>query len=367
MIKIICVCGARPNFMKVAPIMQAFEAAGNFETLLVHTGQHYDENMSRLFFDDLGIPRPDINLEVGSASHAVQTGEIMKRFEPAVLDFKPDYVLVVGDVNSTIACGLVAVKLGVKLIHVEAGLRSFDWTMPEEINRILTDRISDLLFVTEQSGLDNLAKEGIDSDKVHFVGNVMIDTLMANRERAKKSDILGRLGLKEKGYAAITLHRPSNVDDLNKFAEIIAAFEEIQKEIKLVFPMHPRTRSNIKGSELERRIEAMSNFILLEPVGYLDFLCLMSNAALVITDSGGIQEETTILGVPCMTLRENTERPVTITEGTNHLAHITTDDILKNYREIRDGGTGNSYGVPKLWDGKAAGRIATIIAKQSGF
>jgi UDP-N-acetylglucosamine 2-epimerase (non-hydrolysing) len=239
--------------------------------------------------------------------------------------------------------------------------------MPEEINRILTDRISDLLFVTEQSGLDNLAKEGIDSDKVHFVGNVMIDTLMANRERAKKSDILGRLGLKEKGYAAITLHRPSNVDDLNKFAEIIAAFEEIQKEIKLVFPMHPRTRSNIKGSELERRIEAMSNFILLEPVGYLDFLCLMSNAALVITDSGGIQEETTILGVPCMTLRENTERPVTITEGTNHLAHITTDDILKNYREIRDGGTGNSYGVPKLWDGKAAGRIATIIAKQSGF
>ena len=298
MIKIICVCGARPNFIKIAPLMQAFKENGNFDVLLVHTGQHYDENMSKLFFDELGIPRPDINLEVGSESHAVQTADIMKRFEPVVLDFKPDYVLVVGDVNSTIACGLVAVKLGVKLIHVEAGLRSFDWTMPEEINRILTDRISNLLFVTEQSGLDNLAKEGVDSDKVHFVGNVMIDTLMANRERAKKSDILNRLGLKEKGYAAITLHRPSNVDDLDKFAEIITAFEEIQKEIKLVFPMHPRTRSNIKGSELERRIEAMSNFILLEPVGYLDFLCLMSNAALVITDSGGIQEETTILSVP---------------------------------------------------------------------
>ena len=363
MIKIICVCGARPNFMKIAPIMRAFEAAGNFEPLLVHTGQHYDENMSRLFFDDLGIPRPGVNLEVGSASHAVQTAEIMKRFEPVVLDFKPDYVLVVGDVNSTIACGLVAVKLGAKLIHVEAGLRSFDWTMPEEINRILTDRISDLLFVTEQSGLDNLAKEGIDSNKVHFVGNVMIDTLRANRERAKKSDILNRLGLKEKGYAAITLHRPSNVDDLDKFAEIIAAFEEIQRDLKLVFPMHPRTRNNIRGSRLERRIEAMSNFILLEPVGYLDFLCLMNNAALVMTDSGGIQEETTILGVPCMTLRENTERPVTITEGTNRLVHVTAEDILRKYRQIMNEGP-KYRKIPKFWDGKAAERIAKIIADE---
>ncbi len=362
MIKIICICGARPNFMKIAPVMRAFETAGNFEILLVHTGQHYDENMSRLFFDDLGIPRPDINLEVGSASHAIQTAEIMKRFEPVVLDFKPNYVLVVGDVNSTIACGLVAVKLGVKLIHVEAGLRSFDWTMPEEINRILTDRISDLLFVTEQSGLDNLAREGIDSDKVHFVGNVMIDTLMANRERAKKSDILSRLGLKEKGYAAITLHRPSNVDDLDKFAEIITAFEEIQKDLKLVFPMHPRARSNIKGSELERRIEVMRNFILLEPVGYLDFLCLMSNAAFVMTDSGGIQEETTILGVPCMTLRKNTERPVTITEGTNRLVdEISCEGIVKCYRRIRQNGQKGGR-VPRFWDGKAAERIAKIIA-----
>jgi len=349
--------------MKIAPVMRAFKAHGNFQTLLVHTGQHYDENMSRLFFEDLGIPRPDINLEVGSASHAIQTAEIMMRFEPVVLDFKADYVLVVGDVNSTIACGLVAAKLGVKLIHVEAGLRSFDRTMPEEINRVLTDSISDLLFVTEQSGVDNLRNEGINSDKVHFVGNVMIDTLMANREKAQKSDILSRMGLEDKGYAVITLHRPSNVDDIDKFAEIITAFEEIEKEMKLVFPIHPRTRNNIRSSELEKRVEAMSNLILIEPVGYLDFLCLMSNAALVITDSGGIQEETTILGVPCMTLRENTERPVTIAEGTNRLVHITTEDIIKNYREIRDSSQDNASSIPKFWDGKAAGRIAKIISE----
>ena len=362
-IRIICVCGARPNFIKIAPIMRAFKENGNFDALLVHTGQHYDENMSKLFFDELGIPRPDINLEVGSASHAVQTAEIMKRFEPVVLDFKPDYVLVVGDVNSTIACGLVAVKLDVKLIHVEAGLRSFDRTMPEEINRVLTDCISCLLFVTEQSGVDNLRNEGINSAKVHFVGNVMIDTLLANREKAQKSDILNRLGLKKKDYVAITLHRPSNVDDLDKFAEIITAFEEIQKETKLVFPMHPRTRSNIKGSELEGKVEAMVNLLLVEPMGYLDFLCLMSNAALVWTDSGGIQEETTILGVPCMTLRENTERPVTITEGTNRLVHISTEDILRNYNKIKSAGFKAEGRIPKLWDGKAAERIARIIAE----
>ena len=361
MIKIICVCGARPNLMKIAPLMKAFSQSGKFQTLLVHTGQHYDENMSRLFFDELDIPKPDMNLEVGSASHAVQTAEIMKRFEPVVLDFKPDYVLVVGDVNSTIACGLVAVKLGVKLIHVEAGLRSFDRTMPEEINRLLTDSICDLLFVTEQSGFDNLAREGIDSNKVHFVGNVMIDTLMANRERAKKSDILNRLGLVEKGYAAITLHRPSNVDDIDKFTEIIAAFEEIQKDLKLVFPMHPRTRNNIRRSNLEKRIEAMTNLILLEPIGYVDFLHLMSNAALVMTDSGGIQEETTILQIPCMTLRENTERPVTVTEGTNRLVHIETEDILKHYNEMKAHNFEAKGRIPKFWDGKAAERIARII------
>ncbi|MCK4752004.1 MAG: UDP-N-acetylglucosamine 2-epimerase (non-hydrolyzing) [Planctomycetes bacterium] len=361
MIRIICVCGARPNFMKIGPVMRAFHASGKFETLLVHTGQHYDEKMSKLFFDELGIPKPDVNLEVGSASHAVQTAEIMKRFEPVVLEFKPDYVLVVGDVNSTVACGLVAVKLGVKLIHIEAGLRSFDRAMPEEINRIVTDSISDLLFVTEQSGIDNLNNEGISSEKVHFVGNVMIDTLMANRKKAQQSDILEHLGLEKGCYAAVTLHRPSNVDDIDKFSEIITAFEEIAKDMKLVFPIHPRSRNNLKGTVLENRIDAMSNLILLEPVGYLDFLCLMSNSALVITDSGGIQEETTILGVPCMTLRENTERPVTITEGTNRLVQTKTEDILKNYREISEAGGDSEHNIPKFWDGKAAERIAGII------
>ena len=365
MIKVICVGGARPNFMKIAPLMRAFKEHGNFDVLLVHTGQHYDENMSKLFFDDLKIPRPDINLEVGSGTHAVQTAEIMRRFEPVVLDFKPDYVLVVGDVNSTIACGLVAVKLYVKLIHVEAGLRSFDRTMPEEINRLLTDSISDLLFVTEQSGIDNLKKEGINSEKVHFVGNVMIDTLLANREKAQESDVLQRLNLSPKEYGVITLHRPSNVDDTKKLGEIIGAFEEIQKEMKLVFPIHPRTRNNIKGSELEKRMEAMDNLLLLEPVGYADFLCLMSNSMLMLTDSGGIQEETTILKVPCMTLRKNTERPVTIAQGTNRLVHISADDIVKHYREIRAGGKEDTYSAPKLWDGKAAERIARIIAGRS--
>jgi UDP-N-acetylglucosamine 2-epimerase (non-hydrolysing) len=349
--------------MKIAPVMRALKARGGFETLLVHTGQHYDDNMSKLFFEELDVPEPDLNLEVGSDSHAAQTAEIMKRFEPVVLDFKPDYVLVVGDVNSTIACGLVAVKLGVKLIHVEAGLRSFDRTMPEEINRVLTDSISDLLFVTEQSGIDNLRNEGIDSEKVHFVGNVMIDTLMACREKAQKSDILKRLGLSPKDYAVITLHRPSNVDDMEKFRQIIAAFEEIQKQMKLVFPIHPRARNNIKGTDLEKRVEATENLLLLEPVGYLDFLCLMSNAALVMTDSGGIQEETTILGVPCMTLRKSTERPVTITEGTNRLVHTTTEDIINSYHELVEQSKDFHPATPKLWDGKAAERIVRFIVQ----
>ena len=363
-IEIICVCGARPNFMKIAPIIRAFEENGNFETLLVHTGQHYDENMSKLFFEELNIPKPDINLEVGSSSHALQTAEIMKRFEPVVLEFKPDYVLVVGDVNSTIACGLVAVKLGVKLIHVEAGLRSFDRTMPEEINRLLTDSISDLLFVTEHSGIDNLRNEGIGEEKIHFVGNVMIDTLMANMQKAQKSDVLNQMGLSGENFGVITLHRPSNVDDIKNLEQIIAAFEEIQKELKLIFPIHPRTRKNINGTGLGKRIEAMGNLLLIDPVGYLDFLCLMSNAYLVITDSGGIQEETTILGVPCMTLRENTERPVTITEGTNRLVHVTTDDILSSYYEISNVHNSIKHCIPKLWDGKAAKRIAQIIAEK---
>jgi UDP-N-acetylglucosamine 2-epimerase (non-hydrolysing) len=362
MIKIICVCGARPNFMKIAPLMKAFNRRTDFKTLLVHTGQHYDAKMSHLFFDELKIPKPDINLEVGSGSHATQTAEVMKRFEPVVLEFKPDYVLVVGDVNSTIACGLVAVKLGVKLIHVEAGLRSFDRAMPEEINRILTDSISDVLFVTEQAGVDNLKKEGVNSGKVHLVGNVMIDTLLANREKAEQSDILEKLSLSKKGYAVITLHRPSNVDDITNLEKIISAFEVIQNDLKLVFPIHPRTKKNIEGSSLQSRVSAMQNLILLEPAGYLDFLKLTANAALVMTDSGGIQEEATILGVPCMTLRENTERPVTVKEGTNRLVHIDTGDILKHYNQIKADHFEGKGKIPKYWDGKAAERIAEIIA-----
>jgi len=361
MIKVICVCGARPNFMKIAPIMKAFNESGKFETLLVHTGQHYDEKMSKSFFDELEIPKPDINLEVGSGSHAVQTAEVMKRFEPVVLDFKPDYVLVVGDVNSTIACGMVAVKLGVKLIHVEAGLRSFDRTMPEEINRVLTDCISDLLFVTEQSGIDNLKNEGVDSDKVHLVGNVMIDTLLANKGKAEQSNVLEKMGLKKKGFAVITLHRPSNVDDMVNLSKIITAFEVIQKDLKLIFPIHPRTMRNIEGSDLKGRVTAMENLILMEPVGYLDFLKLTANAAVVITDSGGIQEETTILRIPCMTLRENTERPVTITEGTNRLVHIDTEDILKHYNEIKSANYSAKGKSPQLWDGKATQRIVEVL------
>ncbi len=351
--------------MKIAPLMKAFSVNGKFDTLLVHTGQHYDEKMSKSFFDELEIPKPDVNLEVGSGSHAVQTAEVMKKFEPVVLDFKPDYVLVVGDVNSTIACGLVAVKLGVKLIHVESGLRSFDMTMPEEINRVLTDRISDLLFVTEQSGIDNLKNEGVDERKIHFVGNVMIDTLLANKQKADKSDILKKLDLTPKGYAVVTLHRPSNVDDMVNLKKIVAAFEVIEKDIKLVFPMHPRTKNNIKGTDIGRRVDAMKNFIILDPVGYLDFMCLTSNAAIVMTDSGGIQEETTILGVCCMTLRENTERPVTVTEGTNRLVHIETDDILKNYNQIKKLKFNVHGRIPQYWDGKAADRIAEILIDQN--
>ncbi len=347
--------------MKISPLMKVFKANGRFETLLVHTGQHYDENMSKWFFDDLEIPRPDINLEVGSGSHAAQTADIMKRFEPVVLEYKPDYVLVVGDVNSTIACGLVAVKLGVKLIHVEAGLRSFDQSMPEEINRILTDRISNLLFVTEQSGINNLKNEGIDQHRIHLVGNVMIDTLLANREKAKKSTILHKLKLSAKQYGVITLHRPSNVDDPKQFEIILRAFDEIQQDLKLVFPIHPRSHKNINSPNLQKLVEKMANLLLIEPVSYLDFLCLMSQAALMITDSGGIQEETTILGIPCLTLRKSTERPITIEQGTNRLVPLTTEGIVNSFRAIIAEDKDNICKIPELWDGKAAERIVKII------
>jgi UDP-N-acetylglucosamine 2-epimerase (non-hydrolysing) len=360
-VRIINVCGARPNFMKVAPLMRAFATRPGVEARLVHTGQHYDEAMSQTFFNDLGLPRPDINLEVGSASHAVQTALLMQRFEPVVEQQLPDAVLVVGDVNSTIACGLVAAKLQVPLLHVEAGLRSFDRTMPEEINRVLTDALSELLFVTEPAGVANLQREGIAPDKIHLVGNVMIDTLLACRQRAARSDVLARLGLAAGQYAVLTLHRPANVDDPAVLGPILDALEEIQRTLPLVFPAHPRTRGNLERIGLLDRLQRMAGLRLTEPLGYLDFLRLMSEAAVVLTDSGGIQEETTVLGVPCLTLRENTERPITIEQGTNQLVGLDPARILAAFRQLRERRAVPR--VPELWDGRAAERIADIVVR----
>ena len=361
--KIINVAGARPNFMKIAPLMDAFAATEGIEPMLVHTGQHYDETMSDLFFRQLGIPEPDINLGVGSASHAVQTAEIMRAFEPVVLDEKPDAVLVVGDVNSTIACGLVAVKLGVALIHVEAGLRSFDRAMPEEINRILTDAISDMLFVTEKSGRENLLNEGVAESKIFLVGNVMIDTLLKNKAKADASGILDEMGLEAGQYAAMTLHRPANVDDAVVFARLLDAIDVIQSDMPVVFPIHPRTRKNLTSLGLADRVEGMTALRLLDPIGYLDFLKLTSSARLVLTDSGGIQEETTILKVPCLTLRDSTERPITAEVGSNTVVGTESEAIVSAYRKIMDGSARRAE-IPDLWDGQAARRIAGILAEK---
>jgi len=351
--------------MKIAPLMEAFAATDGIEPLLVHTGQHYDEKMSDLFFRQLGIPEPDINLEIGSASHAVQTAEIMKAFETVVIDEQPDAVLVVGDVNSTIACGLVAVKLGVTLIHVEAGLRSFDRAMPEEINRVLTDSISDVLFVTEKSGCENLLNEGVAEERIFLVGNVMIDTLLKNKAKADASTILDEMGLAPGGYAAMTLHRPANVDDPVVFARLLDAIDVVQTDMPVVFPIHPRTRKNLASLGLADRVAGMTNLRLLDPIGYLDFLKLTSSARMVMTDSGGIQEETTILKVPCLTLRENTERPITAEVGSNAIVGTQTADIVAAYRGIMDG-TARAPEIPDLWDGRAAGRIAQILAEKLG-
>lgn len=348
--KILCICGARPNFMKVAPIMRAFAAYPDVEAKLIHTGQHYDEKMSKLFFDELGMPEPDINLEVGSGSHAQQTATIMSRFEPVVLDEKPDWVLVVGDVNSTVACALVASKLGVKVAHVEAGLRSFDRSMPEEINRIVTDGLSDLLLVSEPSGLENLAREGVPSDKVEFVGNVMIDSLLTHRDRSRESNVLADLDLAPKGYSVVTLHRPSNVDDDTNLRTLIETLAGLDAKRPVVFVCHPRTRQRIGDWQLP------ANLRLLPPLGYLDFMALVDNSYAVLTDSGGIQEETTVLGVPCLTLRPNTERPVTITEGTNQLVGTAPEAIRAAWAKLADWTMPKKH--PQLWDGKASERIA---------
>ena len=356
--KIVLVAGARPNFMKIAPLMDAIKKHPSIHPVLVHTGQHYDEKMSGLFFQELGIPKPDVNLEVGSGSHAVQTAEIMIRFEPVLLEHKPDYVLVVGDVNSTIACGLVAVKLGIRLIHVEAGLRSFDRAMPEEINRILTDCISDILFCSEQSGVDNLQKEGVPLEKIHLVGNVMIDTLLRHRDKAEKSRILDDLQLQEKKYAVATLHRPANVDDREALSSIISVLQIIGQDEPVIFPIHPRTRQRLELWNIQTN-PTLIKFI--DPLGYLDFLKLVASASVVLTDSGGIQEETTILKIPCLTLRENTERPCTIEIGSNQLVGTYPEKILAAYQAMKRG-TGKIGTIPPLWDGSAAERIISVLA-----
>ena len=374
--KIISVVGARPNFMKIAPIIEAinihnkqlkrFEKNKHIEHLLVHTGQHYDENMSKLFFEDLEIPRPDIDLNVGSASHAFQTAEIMKRFEPILLRHKPDYIIVVGAVNSTIACSLTASKLGTKIVHVEAGLRSFDRTMPEEINRVLTDSLSDILFTTEKSAHRNLLREGIKEEKIFFVGNVMIDTLIKHKEKASRSNILTKMGIRERSYSLVTLHRPSNVDVRDTLEGLLCAFKDMSQNHPVIFPCHPRTRERIKAFKLMDYINRKDNgkvsegINLCDPLGYLDFVNLMANARLVLTDSGGIQEETTILGIPCITLRENTERPVTVTEGTNTIVGTDKEKIVEKSYQILNGH--NIKGrIPEFWDGKASERIVKVL------
>jgi UDP-N-acetylglucosamine 2-epimerase (non-hydrolysing) len=362
--RILCVVGARPNFMKMAPIMAAL-APPQFKPILVHTGQHYDVAMNQQYFDALGIPSPDINLEVGSGSHAQQTAEVMKRFEPAMDEVQPAAVLVVGDVNSTIACALVAAKKGVPVIHVEAGLRSFDRAMPEEINRVLTDQLSDLLFTTEESGADNLAKEGIGAGRVHFVGNVMIDTLRANLARAIPAPQIaaaaGRPDFKAgKGeYAVLTLHRPSNVDDKAVLQGLLECAAKIAQRTPVIFPVHPRTRATIEKFGLSHLLER-PDVLLLPPMGYLEMLGLMQDARVVLTDSGGIQEETTALGTPCITLRHNTERPITVDQGTNTIAGNDPAHVLAAY-EAQLAGAGKAGRIPHYWDGRAAERIAAIV------
>ncbi len=364
---VLCVVGARPNYMKMAPIIRALAAQGGaVPPVLVHTGQHYDAAMNDSFFTALGMPRPAVNLEVGSASHAVQTAEIMKRFEPVLDAHAPAAVLVVGDVNSTIACALVAAKKGVPVVHVEAGLRSYDRTMPEEINRVLTDQIADLLYTTERSAAANLHAEGIRDDRIVFVGNVMIDTLLANLQAAvPATTTLAGLPMMEAGastlrYGVVTLHRPSNVDDRETLVRLLGALREISSKLPLVLALHPRTQARIADFGLGDSFDA-TRVAILPPQGYLEMLGLMAKATLVLTDSGGLQEETTALGVPCLTLRENTERPITIVEGTNTLCGTDARRIVDDAMDVL--ATGGKRGrSPELWDGHAADRIARHLA-----
>lgn len=354
--RVFCVGGARPNFPKLKPVIDALEAR-RVDVEFVHTGQHYDPALSDQLLDELGLRPPDHHLGVGSASHALQTARVMERFEPLVISRRPDVVVVVGDVNSTVACALVGAKAGALVAHVEAGLRSRDWTMPEEINRVVTDRLSDLLFAPSPDAGANLRAEGYRPDQIAVVGNVMVDTLLANRERALERPVLGRLGLSPGAYGVVTLHRPSNVDDPRVFAQLLTALGSIAADLALVFPAHPRTRARLSEGALPPGI------LVTEPLGYLDFLALEAQAAIVLTDSGGVQEETTALGVPCLTLRRTTERPITVSEGTNRLVGVEPEAIVTAAHEALHGRRAKR--CPALWDGRAAERIAELIVARA--
>ena len=353
---IVHVVGARPNFMKIAPLMEAMRAEPRFHQVLINTGQHYDEAMAGSFFRELNLPIPDRDLGVGSGSHAAQTAKVMIAFEEVCLEVKPDLVVVVGDVNSTMAASLVAAKLNIPIAHVEAGLRSRDRAMPEEVNRIVTDRLADLLLTPSRDGDENLLAEGVPPERIHFVGNIMIDTLRRHLEVATFDRVRGRFPIEQRNYAVLTLHRPSNVDRKDTFVGILSALKEIARDMPIVFPVHPRTRARLGEFGLDTSVEGM---VLTEPLGYVDFLSLTSNARLILTDSGGLQEESTALGIPCLTMRENTERPVTITDGTNRLVGTRTEDILAAYREAMSGA--KAARLPDLWDGHTADRITDVF------
>lgn len=347
--------------MKVAPLHKAFcHHASLFRNVIVHTGQHYDDTMSKVFFDDLELPHPDFFLGVGSGTHAVQTARIMMEFEKVLTEQEPQLVIVVGDVNSTVACSLVSVKLGVPVAHVEAGLRSFDRTMPEEINRMLTDAISEYLFVTEPSGVENLLREGVNENKIFLVGNVMIDSLNLYRKKAQTRSVLKTFGLEAKQFMLVTLHRPSNVDERSSLEKILSIFERLEDRTTIIFPVHPRTRKMLDSFGLSRRAARIKALKLMDPIGYLEFLNLMEHAKLVLTDSGGIQEETTFLGIPCLTMRENTERPITVEVGTNEVCGVDDKLIVQKSLEILNGKQKTGQ-VPELWDGKTAERIVNIL------
>ncbi len=358
---IFTIVGARPNFMKAAPIHRAFENR-SIEHRLIHTGQHYDDAMSKVFFEDLGMPQPSVYLGVGSGSHAVQTAAVMVGLEKVFIEQKPRMVLVVGDVNSTMAAALVAAKLHIPVAHVEAGLRSRDWMMPEEVNRVVTDSVADLLLTPSPDGDQNLLAEGKDPARVVCVGNVMIDTLLMNLPRAQALDVPAKMGLEPQGYAVLTMHRPSNVDDVDTFSRIMSAVLDLAERLPIVFPVHPRTRARMQQFEIGSRLEQTPNLKLVDPMGYLEFMSLTARAKLVLTDSGGLQEETTALGIPCLTLRENTERPITVDEGSNVV--VGTDDArIRSEIQIILRGEGKAGRVPALWDGKASERIVDAVLR----